>query len=91
MNRTEKIALLTKVMQGDAPAKRLQQVIENAPRSLILIDNFGSDTDQPTGDNDPVTFHDRGKQHRMSWAEANQYADRHRIGTFIILPAKQIT
>lgn len=90
MKRSEKIALLTKIIQGDAPAIRLQQATLLPRRGLVIETELSFANGQPMNDSDPVTFHDRGKQYRMSWAEANQYADRHRIGTFIILPAKQI-
>jgi len=88
-NRAEKIALLTKVIQGDAPASRLQQFMETAPRSLLIIDDFGSDASQPLGDNDPVSFWDGGKEHTMKLHEAHQYARRYRIQTLIVLPEKR--
>jgi hypothetical protein len=87
MNRTQKIALLTKVIQGDAPASRLQQFIEAAPRSLIIIDDFGSDDSQPIGDNDPVSFYDGGKEHTMPLNEVHQYARRQQIRMLVVAPA----
>jgi hypothetical protein len=87
MKRAEKIALLTKVIQGDSPATRLQQFIEAAPRSLIIIDNLGSDDSQPIGDNDPVIFYDGGKEYTMPLSEVHQYARRHHIGVLVVTPA----
>lgn len=36
MNRNEKIALLTKVIQGTAPASRLQQLVSRPPVLLMV-------------------------------------------------------
>jgi hypothetical protein len=87
MKRAEKIALLTKVIQGDLPAIRLQQFIEAAPRSLIIIDDFGSGDSQPIGNKDPVSFYNRGKEHTMPLNEVHQYARRQQIRMLVVAPA----
>lgn len=88
MNRTQKIALLTKVMQGDAPASRLQQVMLSQPRQSLIIIVEQSDKINPESNNDPAYFTYQGKQHRMTLGEAYQYADQNRLDTIFILPAK---
>lgn len=88
MNRTQKIALLTKVLQGEAPRQRLRQAVADAPRSLVIID----DLDEPGkgfSDSDRVYFQDRGTTHQMSLGEAKHYANRYGIGTLFILPEKK--
>lgn len=92
MNRTQKINLLTNVLQGttaDTARKRLEQALVNAPRSLILIDDFGEPPSPALTDESPVTFQDKGKHYRMSLADARAYAHRYKIRTLIILPAKR--
>ena len=89
MNRTEKIALLTKVIQGDAPATRLQQAIDNAPRSLIIIDDLDLETGKVMTDNDPVHFRNKGKDYAMTLGDAYQYARQHQIRMLFILPVKR--
>lgn len=91
-NRAEKITLLTKVLQdgtSQANRQRLQRAVENAPRSLILIDDLDSEQSQPVTDNDPVHFQDRGIQHKMTLGEAHQYARRYGVHTLFVLPAKR--
>ncbi|MCC5612560.1 hypothetical protein LC612_39175 [Nostoc sp. CHAB 5834] len=69
--------------------QRLQQAIENAPRSLILIDDLDFEPGQFITDDDPVSFKDRSKEHTMTLYEAHQYARRYQIRTLIVLPAKR--
>ncbi len=92
MKRADKITLLTKIIEGNSSQtarRQLQQAIENAPRSLILIDDLDHKQSQPIADNDPVTFQDRGAQHRMTLGEVHQYARRYGIRTLVILPEKR--
>ncbi|WP_020602569.1 hypothetical protein [Spirosoma spitsbergense] len=92
MNRAEKIALLTSVLQqgnSHTNRQRLQRVRENAPRSLVIIDDLDFELGQPMTDTDPVHFKDKGQEHQMTLGEAYQYARRYSIRTLIVLPAKQ--
>ena len=89
MKRTEKIALLNKILAGTNPdqaKKNLAHALETGSRGLVLID----DLDGPEGpftDDSTVTFHDKGKEHRMSVLEAHKYAKRNFINTLFVLPA----
>ena len=85
MNRAEKVSLLAKVLQGMAPRQHLQRFVEASPRSLIIIDDF-DEPSQAMTDESPVYFHDRGQQHRITLAEAHQYARRYFISTLIVIP-----
>ena len=92
MKRSEKVSLLTNVLQtgnSHAARRQLQQAVENAPRSLILIDDLDFEQGQPMTDDDPVHFRDRGVEHQMTLGEAHQYARRYGIRTLIVLPAKR--
>ncbi len=92
MNRAEKIALLTKVLQegtNQSNRQRLRQVVENVPRSLILIDDLDFENGLSMTDNDPVHFQDKGVKYQMTLDEAQQYARRYRIHTLFVLPAKR--
>ena len=91
MKRAEKIALLTKLIEGNSSQtarRQLQQAMSNAPRSLIIIDDLDFEKDQPMTDSDPVRFQDRGVEHRMTLKEAQQYARRYQMHTLFILPTK---
>ncbi|GAB3503686.1 hypothetical protein GCM10027341_33190 [Spirosoma knui] len=90
MKRAQKIALLTKVLQGpnqQTARMHLQQFVDNAPRSLVIIDDL-DDPLKGIQDEDTVHFTDRGCQHQMSLEEAHQYAKCYRIHTLFILPNK---
>ena len=94
MKRAEKIALLTKVLQegtSQANRLRLQQAVENGPRSLILIDDLDYEPGTPITDDDPVSFQDRGVNYQITLGEAHQYARRYWIRMLIVLPAKRET
>lgn len=91
MKRAAKVSLLTKVLQegtSQMNRQRLQQAIENAPRSLILIDDLDFEPGQSITDDGPVSFQDRGIHHQMTLGEAQQYARRYQVQTLFILPAK---
>ncbi|GAB2542879.1 hypothetical protein [Spirosoma aerophilum] len=92
MNRAQKIALLTKVLQeGECQLnrQRLQQVVDSSPRSLILIDDLDFSTGQPLTDKDPVHFRDKSREYAMTLKEAHQYARQYGIHTLIVLPIKR--
>ena len=92
MKRSEKVSLLASVLQtgnSHAARQRLQQAIQNAPRSLILIDDLDFEQGLSMTDNDPVSFQDRGVQHQMTLGEAQQYARRYGVHTLFVLPAKR--
>jgi hypothetical protein len=88
MKRAEKIAILTKVIQGNAPASQLQQAMLIPRQGLIIISDIAYNCGQSATDNDPVHFTHRGQLHQMTLAEAQQYANQYRMGTIFILPAK---
>jgi hypothetical protein len=88
MKRTEKISLLTKVIQGNAPASLLHQATQMPRQGLIIISDIMYEHGQPETDNDSVHFTHRGQLHQMTLGEAQQYANQYRMGTIFILPAK---
>lgn len=90
MNRSQKINLLTKIIEGanSQPARlRLQQIIDNTPRSLVILDDLDN-PEKGFQDEDRINFTYRDSQHQMSLQEAHQFAKRNRIHTLFILPAK---
>ncbi|MVM40387.1 hypothetical protein GO730_26570 [Spirosoma sp. HMF3257] len=92
MKRAEKIALLTKVLQGGTSQSnrlRLQQVRAMPQSAIIIIDDLDFAGGQQMTDDDPVHFYDKGKKHEMTLGEAHQYARRFGVGTIFILPAKR--
>ena len=87
MKRAEKITLLTKLLQGqmNRQPSRLEQAIANGPRFLVMLYDL-DDTSQSLTNTTPVHFHDRGQDYRMSWKEAQVYAEHTAIQTLAILP-----
>ncbi|MVM28441.1 hypothetical protein GO755_00250 [Spirosoma sp. HMF4905] len=89
MNRLEKIALLSKVLQGgntETAKRQLTHAMENHNRGLVLIDDL-DDPGAVWDDNSMFTFHDKGKDHRMTLGQAQVYAKRNFVHTLFVLPA----
>jgi hypothetical protein len=89
MKRAEKIALLTKVIQGQLPRQQLQQATQIPRQGLIIFGDMTYEYGQPETDNEPVHFTHRGQLQQMTLGEAQQYANQYRMGTIFILPAKE--
>ena len=93
MKRAEKIALLTNVLHSTtthAARKRLEQAVENAPPSLVLIDDLYY-TGPPLTDTSLVTCQINGQHHTMQLGETSQYARRYGVRPLVVAPVHLTT
>ncbi|MCX6214653.1 hypothetical protein [Spirosoma sp.] len=87
MKRHEKIALLTKLVQGqvnEAVRQRLRESQENE----AIIGIFSPDKNPPSPD-DEIVIQERDKEIRIPYKELDQYAWRKGISVIFLLPDNQ--
>ncbi|RYF68748.1 MAG: hypothetical protein EOO39_18845 [Cytophagaceae bacterium] len=92
MKRPQKLALLTQVLTSNNATesrRRLTQAAANAPKTLILIDDFESDIAPSLAPTDLVSFSAKGERHLMALGEVGRYARQHGIRILVVKPSDQ--
>ncbi|WP_041616296.1 hypothetical protein [Spirosoma linguale] len=87
MKRTDKINLLTKVVQGqvnEAVRQRLRESQENE----AIIGIFSPDKNNP-GPDDEIVIQERDKEIRIPYRQLDQYAWRKGNSVIFLLPDNQ--